>query len=68
MNVSYRGKQIRSHASKVQEHDGYLGNFSYPSIDDVQKYGPQLEVGAEATFVFGDDDVGPFWLTPSKHE
>eukprot|EP00978_Attheya_sp_CCMP212_P012664 scaffold31668_cov55-Attheya_sp.AAC.5 len=68
MNVSYAGKQIQSHSSKVQDHDGYFGNFSYPSVDDVQKYRPQLEVGKEATFIFGDEGIGPFWLTPSERD
>ena len=47
------------HETVIQEHDGYLGEYSYPNTH-------QLEVGDVQKFVFGPDDYGPFWMTKEQ--
>jgi len=57
MNLSFGGAQPHFNPSKIEKHEGYLGDFD-----------PELEPGDVQTFVFGPDDEGPFNLTLAQRE
>lgn len=57
MNASYGGNQPVFNPSKIEAHEGYLGNFY-----------PLLRPGDMQSFVFGPEDEGPYYLTQLECE
>ena len=64
MNVGFGGKQSSiMHQSQIKECSGYLGSYFYKEMTNQQ-----LNVGNVQTFVFSEEDEGPFYLNKEERE
>ena len=45
----------------IKEEKGYLGTYHYPDHDVKQ-----LNVNDNQSFIFKDDDKGPFWMSDKE--
>ena len=54
--MTYGGNQKIIHPIIIDEHDDFLGKYTYPTTSHIKVKDVQ-------TFRFGPDDHGPFWMT-----